>query len=194
MSRAIVLGRHDASKRALRYDIDTGEHVEISTETPLTLARGCYGRVGYKLIGLYASPEGPILFIGRARFRLASADVALDVLHHEPSSNIVVRDVQRHEITFVRPDRDNDWTADAEAAADFLAWLCPTLQAPAQLLADYTQPLVLVAPASIDELIAVGHRAVDLAGSDDGFIAAVRATELDPEVPEPALIERTEGA
>ena len=127
----MLLDHYIEASRVLRYDPETGsseelrrEQVPEGTET----AFGFYTSVGDDIWGVHASPDGPILFHGRDRFRLADRSSEIELAPGERQNRFVFRQggAARAECMYPRA-KGTDWGYDSwsteEESIDFFLWL-----------------------------------------------------------------------
>lgn len=137
----IFLKNYSEAKLALEYDPQTGKRMEIARElVTAPFARGFYVRAGGDLVGVYASPAGPVFFVNGERYEMK--DPAFGVEHH--------RGEREHQFTarcggeliyeLQYPPRTDwgydNWSADEESA-DWFLWLAGSV-AEAQFYRYYT--------------------------------------------------------
>ncbi len=127
----MLLDHYIDAKRVLRYDPETGSREELGREQlpeGAETAFGFYTAAGDDVWGLYASPDGPILFHNAERFRLADLSSEIEVTPGERQNRFVFRQggAVRGECAYPRAKRA-DWGYDSwsaeEESVDFFLWL-----------------------------------------------------------------------
>ena len=127
MSDAILLRHYARPAQVLRYVPETGEHETIAGPIhDLIAARGYFEVVDGKVVGAFASEDGPVFFVGGERLSMGDPGFAIEWERGEREHRFAVqwRGALRFEARYA-PKTDwgwDNWSADEESA-DFLLWL-----------------------------------------------------------------------
>jgi hypothetical protein len=123
----IFLRNHDVHARVLAYDPTSGAAEELPRDHLPSTSRervGFYVNAGDHVVGVYASPDGPMVFHDADRYRLAESAVSLRSDDRHGDFSLSQGDVVRFEVHYPRTSgRSYDnWSSDEELI-DFYQWL-----------------------------------------------------------------------
>jgi hypothetical protein len=170
----VVVPHYSGCNRYLRFAVG-GDHAEVTSPSG-EITSGFYGHIAGKLFGVYASVDGPMLIVDGDSHRFTSGYASIRVY----------RTTERVELAVVPPGFrggvDIGPDADRETIR-YLDFIETHARDRAKFVADYT--------LAGDPVEALSWARRAIAGDGEQFTAAVRATELDPDFPERALIART---
>lgn len=134
--RPILLSGYESATHLLRYDPGTGRGEEVRASDlsgAVPSSRGFYVSVEGQLIGVYATPGGPVCFWNEERYPMS--DPRFGLVHEAEGAEHVLRLLwdgrERHRIRYPRRSAwgyDN-WSEEEESA-DFLLWLSRQLGSP----------------------------------------------------------------
>jgi hypothetical protein len=130
----ILLQNYHDGRRLLEYAPETGEGVEIARDTASPpAARGFYVSVGHDLVGVYASPAGPVFFVNRDRYSMNDSSFGVELHRGEQAHHFVARCGGKL-IYEVRYPRHTNWGHDSwstdEESADWFMWLTSSSDGP----------------------------------------------------------------
>lgn len=139
----IWLKNYDNARLVLEYDPATGKAMEVAKDLAGATSRGFYINSGHDVVGVYASPDGPIFFVNRDRYPMT--DTAFGVEHHPGAKEhrFTARRGGAPVFDVAYPPRTDwghdNWSADEESA-DWFLWLAGSAKQ-AQFYRYYTAPL-----------------------------------------------------
>ncbi len=142
----MLLQHYSDGYRVLRYDPQTGLSQEVAglaKEHPTGFGFFADSKCG--VWGVYASPEGPILFHGTRRYRLNEPSTILKLVRGNDESHFGIHQggVLRAECWYTRASPSDwgydNWSAEEESA-DFFMWI-KNRASSSDFLAHYTRPV-----------------------------------------------------
>jgi hypothetical protein len=139
----IWLQNYDKGRLVLEYDSATGKALEIAKDLAGATSRGYYVNSGHDVVGVYASPDGPIFFVNRDRYPMKEPTFSVEHRHGIQEHRFTARCGGAPVLDALYPPRTDwgydNWTADEEAA-DWFLWLAGSVKQ-AQFYRYYTAPL-----------------------------------------------------
>jgi hypothetical protein len=124
----IVLRNHDRAALMLRLDRASCDYEEVPRGDfhEFSFARGFYITIEGHVVGVFASPLGPIFFHDKARVPMADPAVSVTWLRGEREHRFALQYAGQDRFVIAYPPRTDwgydVWSAD-EDSADFLLWL-----------------------------------------------------------------------
>jgi hypothetical protein len=111
----------------LEYDDAGGTHHERPVvEVPKELSRGFYVNAGPDVVGVFASPRGPVFFVNDQRYPMHDPTFAVE-LHPGEKENLFIARHDSDPVFLVRYPRHTNWGYDnwsaEEDSADWYLWL-----------------------------------------------------------------------
>ncbi|HEX2689542.1 MAG TPA: hypothetical protein VHN14_23135 [Kofleriaceae bacterium] len=140
----IWLKNYNSGRFVLEYDPATGKAIEVARDLARgATARGFYVAQGHDLIGVFASPAGPVFFVNRDRYPMKDPTFGVEHQRGDREHRFIARrgGAPVYELRYPRRTdfgQDN-WTADEESA-DWFLWLAGSAAEP-QFYSYYTAPL-----------------------------------------------------
>jgi hypothetical protein len=139
----ILLQNYHRGQAVLAYDPGTGQGEEIARNAAgAPVARGFYVNAGHDLVGVHASPAGPVFFVNLDRYSMTDPSFSVE-LHPGAQDHHFIARRGGKPVYEVRYPRRTDWGYDNwsadEESADWFLWLARSA-AEAQFYRFFTAP------------------------------------------------------
>lgn len=140
----MFLQNYNRGRLLLEYDPETGKGVEIARDLAgAPVARGFYVSVGHDLVGVHASPAGPVFFVNGDRYPMKDPSFSVELRQEEQEHHVTAWSGGRA-VYEVRYPRRTDWGYDNwsadEESADWFLWLTSS-SAEEQFYRFFTAPM-----------------------------------------------------
>lgn len=129
----ITVYNYDDAGRVLEYDEAVGTYRERrKAEVTKELSRGFYVNAGKDLVGVFASPRGPVFFVNDKRYPMHDPTFAVELHPGEKENEFIARHDSDPVFLFRYPRHTNwgydNWSTEEESA-DWYLWLTNTASA-----------------------------------------------------------------